>query len=59
MTIAEKMNNLHCRSNIIMPPIEKRGHIVLHLSVGRSVDQGMAAQYLLTSLLESCRTWNS
>ena len=29
------------------------------LSVGRSVDQAMSAQYLFTPLLESCQTWYS
>ena len=42
---------------IFMPPFEKRGHIVLHMSVGPSVDQMMSAQYLLTPFLESCQTW--
>ena len=44
--------------NFIMPPLlEKRGHIVLQLSVGRSVgrrsvDQLLSAQYLLTPSLD-------
>ena len=45
-----------------MTPFEKED-IVLHLSVnwmvGRSVDQVMSIQYLLTILLESCQTWYS
>ena len=36
---------------LFLCPIWKRGHIVLHLLIGRSV------VYLLTSLLESCQTW--
>ena len=36
-------------------PLEKRGLIVLQLSVGRS-DQ-VSAQYLLTPSLNQCRTW--
>ena len=45
---------------IFMPPFEKRGIFFCTCrSVGRSVDIAMAAQYLLTPLLESCQTWYS
>ena len=43
------------------PPCEKSGYmymyIVLHLSVDRSVDRAMSAQYLLTPMLKSCWAW--
>ena len=41
----------------IMSPLrKKRGHTVLQLLVGQSVDKAMSAHYLLTPLLESCHT---
>ena len=32
---------------VLLCPPSKRGHIILQLSVGRSVDQVLSAQYLL------------
>ena len=43
-------------NSVIMPPFKKRGHIVLNLLVGLSVDQVMSAQYLSTPLLKNCQT---
>ena len=42
---------------LYIPPFERRGHIVLHLSVGRSVNQVMSAQHILSPLLECCQIW--
>ena len=45
-----------------MLPFEKKGAYCfapVGRSVCRSVDIAMAAQYLLTPLLESCQTWYS
>ena len=48
------------RTQFLCPPW-KRGHIVLQLSVGqyigRSVDQVLSAQYLLTPSLDQYQTW--
>ena len=59
ITFGEKNDHLKVK---IHDPFEKED-IVLHLSVnwmvGRSVDQAMSIQYLLTILLESCQTWYS
>ena len=39
-----------------MPPFEKKGGILF--CTYSSVDQAMSAQYLFTSLFESCQTWH-
>ena len=36
--------------------LENRGHIVLQLSVGRSVDHVLSAQYLLTPSIDQYQT---
>ena len=52
-------SSLRCEApyidDIFMPPLKK--HIVLQLSVGRSVDQVLSGQYLLTPSLDQYQTW--
>ena len=55
MLIPEVCLNTH--RHLLCPPLKKRGHIVLHLSVGRSdgrsVDHLLSAQYLKNRVLDS------
>ena len=54
------LSKLYFIVTLIMP-LWKRGYIVLQLSVGRyvgrSVDQVLSAQYLLTPSLDQYQTW--
>ena len=55
ITSNEKKKNKY---TLVMPPFEKRGHIVLHLSVGRLVCRPSDVQSIsFESFVWSCQTW--